>query len=56
MLKWAAIFFVVAIIAAFFGFIGIAGAAIEIAKFLFYIFVFLFVITLVASFILGRKV
>ena len=56
MLKWAGVFFIIAIIAAFFGFVGIAGAAIEIAKVLFYIFVILFIITLVAGLIAGRRV
>ena len=39
MLKWAAIFLVIAIIAALFGFTGIAGAAADIAKFLFFLFI-----------------
>ena len=39
MLRWAAIFFVIAIIAALFGFTGIAGAAADIARFLFFLFV-----------------
>lgn len=56
MLRWALIFFVVAVIAAFFGFIGIAGAAIDIAKIIFYIFLILFVISLVAGMISGKKV
>jgi len=38
MLKWAAIFFVIAIVAAVFGFGGIAAGATEIAKILFFIF------------------
>ena len=49
MLYWAAVFFVVALIAALFGFTGIAVAAAEIAKILFFIFVVLFVISLVAG-------
>src|SRR5690242_9813119 len=38
MLKWAAIFFVIAIIAAIFGFTDIAAGAASIAKVLFFIF------------------
>lgn len=38
MLRYAVIFFVVAIIAAVFGFGGIAAGAVEIAKILFYVF------------------
>ncbi|MEM9583780.1 MAG: DUF1328 domain-containing protein [Pseudomonadota bacterium] len=48
MLHWALVFFVVAIIAAIFGFGGIASASAGIAQILFFIFVALFVITLVA--------
>lgn len=47
MLRLAVIFFVVAIIAAVFGFGGIAAGATEIAKILFYIFVVLFVVSLI---------
>jgi len=47
MLKWAAIFFVIAIVAAVFGFGGIAAGATEIAKILFFIFLVVFVITLI---------
>lgn len=46
MLHWALVFFVVAIIAAIFGFGGIASASAGIAQVLFFIFVALFVITL----------
>tara|TARA_B100000029_G_C17229076_1_gene834653 strand:+ start:404 stop:565 length:162 start_codon:yes stop_codon:yes gene_type:complete len=40
-------FFVVALIAALFGFGGIAAASAEIAQFLFFIFVALFVLALI---------
>ena len=43
MLQYAAVFFVVALIAAVFGFTGIAVGAAEIAKILFFIFVFMWV-------------
>jgi uncharacterized membrane protein YtjA (UPF0391 family) len=49
MLRYAVIFFVVAIIAALFGFGGIAAGATEIAKVLFFIFLVLFVVSLVAG-------
>lgn len=52
MLNWAVTFFVIAIVAAVFGFTNIAGSAIDIAKILFFIFLILAVI----SFIFGRKV
>jgi uncharacterized membrane protein YtjA (UPF0391 family) len=46
MLRMAAVFFVIAIIAAIFGFGGIAEGAVEIAKILFFIFLVVFVVTL----------
>jgi uncharacterized membrane protein YtjA (UPF0391 family) len=49
MLQYAAVFFVVALIAAVFGFTGIAVGAAEIAKILFFIFLVLFVISLVVG-------
>ena len=49
MLSYAAIFFIVAIVAALFGFGGIAAGATEIAKILFFIFLVLFVVSLVAG-------
>ena len=51
MLRYALIFFVVAIVAALFGFGGIAAGATEIAKILFFIFVILFIVSLVAGLI-----
>jgi uncharacterized membrane protein YtjA (UPF0391 family) len=47
MLYYAALFFVVALVAALFGFGGIAAGAVEIAKILFFIFLVLFVVSLV---------
>jgi uncharacterized membrane protein YtjA (UPF0391 family) len=49
MLRYALIFFIVAIVAALFGFGGIAAGATEIAKILFFVFVVLFVVSLVAG-------
>jgi uncharacterized membrane protein YtjA (UPF0391 family) len=50
MLRWAVIFLVIALIAAVFGFTGIAAAAAGIAKFLFLLFLavclFLFIVGL----------
>lgn len=47
MLKWALIFLVVALFAALFGFGGIATSAAGIAKFLFVLFLVVFVASLV---------
>jgi uncharacterized membrane protein YtjA (UPF0391 family) len=46
MLRWALGFFVIALLAAILGFGGIAVAAAGIAKIIFYIFLVLFVISL----------
>jgi uncharacterized membrane protein YtjA (UPF0391 family) len=49
MLRYAAIFLVIALVAAVFGFGGIAAGAVDIAKILFFIFLVIFVITLVVG-------
>lgn len=49
MLRWAAIFFVIAIVAAVFGFGNIVEGAATIAKILFFIFLILFVISLITG-------
>ena len=54
MLRWALIFFVVALIAAVFGFGGIAGAASSIAEILFFGFVIVAAIALIMG-LAGRR-
>jgi uncharacterized membrane protein YtjA (UPF0391 family) len=54
MLRWAVIFLVIAIIAAIFGFGGIAGASADIAQLLFYVFIAVFVISLLVGLFTGR--
>lgn len=54
MLHYAAVFFVIAIIAAVFGFGGIAMGAVEIAKILFFIFIILAVISALAGAFRGK--
>ena len=54
MLSWALTFFIVAIIAAVLGFTTVAGAAAGIAKILFFIFLVLTLIALVAGALRGR--
>jgi uncharacterized membrane protein YtjA (UPF0391 family) len=46
MLYWAAVFFVIALIAGFLGFGGVAFGAVEIAKILFFVFLVLFIVSL----------
>ncbi len=50
MLGWALTFLVLALIAAAFGFGGIAAGSASIAKILFFLFLVLFVVSLIANF------
>lgn len=54
MLGWALTFLVVALIAGVLGFTSIAGAAIGIAKILFFVFLVLFVVSIVMHMVRGR--
>lgn len=56
MLKWALVFFVISVIAGFFGFSGISAAAGGIAKILFWIFIAGFVILLVLGLVAGEAI
>jgi uncharacterized membrane protein YtjA (UPF0391 family) len=56
MLYWSAIFLVISLIAAVFGFGGVSAAAAGIAKLLFFIFIALFVITLIVGFAIARRI
>jgi uncharacterized membrane protein YtjA (UPF0391 family) len=51
MLYYAAVFFVIALVAAVFGFGGIAAGATEIAKILFFVFLLVTVVTLIMGLI-----
>lgn len=55
MLNYAAIFFVIALIAAVFGFGGIAAGATEIAKILFFVFLIMTAITFVMGLIKRKQ-
>lgn len=54
MLRWAFAFFIVAIIAAIFGFTGIAAGAVEIARVLFFLFIVLFMVSLMIGLFRGK--
>ncbi len=56
MLRWSIIFLVIALIAALLGFGIVASAAAGIAKVLFFVFLVLFIITLVGGMSIARKV
>jgi uncharacterized membrane protein YtjA (UPF0391 family) len=51
LLHYAIVFLIVAIIAAFFGFGGVAGTAMEGARILFWVALVLFVVSVIAGFL-----
>jgi uncharacterized membrane protein YtjA (UPF0391 family) len=55
MLHYAVVFLVIALVAALFGFGGIAAGAVEIAKILFFVFVVLAVVTFIVSLVRKGK-
>lgn len=55
MLYWAAVFLIIAIVAAIFGFGGVASAAGDIAQVLFFIFLVLFVVSIIVGLFRGRR-
>jgi uncharacterized membrane protein YtjA (UPF0391 family) len=54
MLGWAVFFLVIALVAALFGFGGIAGTAVGIAQLLFFVFLAIFLISLIIGLVRGR--
>lgn len=56
LLHWAVVFLVVALVAALFGFGGIAGTAMEGARLLFWVAIVLFVVALVFNVIRSGRV
>jgi uncharacterized membrane protein YtjA (UPF0391 family) len=56
MLGWALTFFIISIIAAVFGFTGIAGASAYIAKVLLVVFLVLFVVSLIVGLMRRRRI
>jgi len=56
MLSWSLTFFVVALVAAIFGFGGIASGAASIAQILFFIFLVAFIISLFVGRLPGKHV
>jgi uncharacterized membrane protein YtjA (UPF0391 family) len=56
MLGWAITFLIIALVAGLFGFGFIASASVGIAKILFFVFIVLFVISLVFSSTRGTRV
>ena len=56
MLKWAVIFLIIGLIAGVFGFTGVESASVGIAKILFFIFMVIFVVLLIAGLTVARRV
>ena len=56
MIKWAVIFFIVSLVAGYFGFSGVASGAKTIAKVLFFIGLAIFLVILVFGVFLGTLV
>ena len=56
MLRWAVIFLVIALVAALFGFTGIAVAAAGIAKLLFFLFLVICLIFFIIGISAGRRI
>jgi uncharacterized membrane protein YtjA (UPF0391 family) len=56
MLRWAVIFLVIGLIAGLLGFTGVAGASIAIAKTLFFIFMVIFLVLLLAGLTVARRI
>jgi uncharacterized membrane protein YtjA (UPF0391 family) len=54
MLYWAVVFFIIALVAALFGFTGIGFAAAGVARILFLVFLVLFVVSLIGG--IARRV
>lgn len=55
MLRWALGFLIVALVAAFLGFGGVASTSMQIAKTLFYVFLVFFLVALVMSLFSSRR-
>jgi uncharacterized membrane protein YtjA (UPF0391 family) len=54
MLGWALTFFILALIAALLGFGGMAGAFVGVAQILFFLFLVVFVVSLIMALVRGR--
>jgi uncharacterized membrane protein YtjA (UPF0391 family) len=53
-LKWALIFFLVSLVAGLFGFTDISAASADVARFLFYVFVVIFLVLLILGLTIFR--
>jgi uncharacterized membrane protein YtjA (UPF0391 family) len=56
MLEWAAVFFVISLVAGFFGFSGVSSGAKSVAKILFFVAIAIFLVILIFGVFLGMLV
>jgi uncharacterized membrane protein YtjA (UPF0391 family) len=56
MLRWAFIFLVIGLVAGLLGFTSVAGASVAIAKTLFFVFMVIFAVLLIAGLAMGRRI
>ena len=56
MLRWALIFLLIGLVAGLLGFTSLAGASIAIAKIIFFVFIALFLVFLIAGLTVARRV
>jgi uncharacterized membrane protein YtjA (UPF0391 family) len=56
MLRWALIFLVIGLVAGIFGFTGVEGAAVSIAKTLFFLFLVIFLVLMVLGVAAGKRI
>jgi uncharacterized membrane protein YtjA (UPF0391 family) len=56
MLRWALLFLIIGLVAGILGFGGIAGASFAIAKLLFFVFMAVFLVLLIAGLTVARRV
>jgi uncharacterized membrane protein YtjA (UPF0391 family) len=54
LLKWALVFFLISVVAGILGFTGISVATADIARFLFYVFVVIFLVLLILGLTIFR--
>ena len=54
LLKWALVFFLISVVAGLFGFTDISVATADVARFLFYVFVVIFLVLLVLGLTIFR--
>jgi uncharacterized membrane protein YtjA (UPF0391 family) len=55
MLGWALAFLIIALVAAALGFGGVAAVSVEIAQLVFWVFIVLFVVSLIYTLVSGRR-